>query len=70
MKLLFCVKAGQKPNKESVMVLLLKILERSKIHLEYAMQSCILKENNNEKCKKGSRSVVHAFPQSLGSILH
>lgn len=46
-----------------------KILERSKIHIEYTMQPCIVGENNTEMCTEVSRTAVHAFPKSLGPIL-
>lgn len=50
------------------MVLLLKILERSKIYLEYAMQSCILRENNNEMCRKGLGLHFMLFPSPWGQF--
>lgn len=53
-----------------MMVLLLKIQERLKIHFESAMQLYVLEENNNGVCTKGFGSAVRAFPQCLGSILY
>lgn len=45
-----------------------KILERSKIPIEYTVQPCIVRENN-DMCTNVSRTAAHAFPESLGSIL-
>lgn len=61
--LLFYVKAGHKP--------VMDLLKSGKIknpHRTY-MQPCIVGENNNEMCTEVSRTAVHAFPKSLGSVL-